>query len=925
MAGGSFIGEQDFGPYQQQVNPAMAQYFQTMRSLEASRSRLMEVSQGVVGAMPGAVNVAQQGLAQTQRAFGMLGAQASAFHGGFVSGYQTYQGPLTAHQTAGLGTQLATSAPLSTLTAPFTAPFAPFAGAIPGSQGMFIQGRYGYEGGAIAQDMLMQNLNIGARNAARTAATDIAPNLMMMGGALYGGPLGMAVAGVGAIGAMGGADIALRATGADAWLNKEHARRTIQRALGSRLGDLGGAERFRVGRGTVDEATEAYTEFVQDVQSQYGLFAPGEEEFRPLLGAAIQTTKDQDLPRLIKKGADGLKERLQDLRTAAAELNMQYNEVAELAVEFGEEGGVGGTFEQFMGDVSRAATRGRGLNRRMLASLAIQQRNQAISRGFQGESAQRGVMELAADIQQQANLGLIPRDELFMFGGRTQAEAAMNTAVARQNMEFQMAEGPFGQMALARQISGRRVGGGLMQNLGGLGQTFAQDPFGFMAQNLRPGARSAAAREAPWQMFRQFKGLFGGGDAARVLFSQSLAQQTGMSPQQASAMFSQFQRDERIAAEFGESLDLKADTIVQAAINARAVDPGMTVQGFTQLGLNRGQVEEMASGRAGALFFEGIGTRGGVGRTILSDEEIRQQAEINALAANPEFGRKGFFEELEERAGPMPTSDKWTWEGFKDRMARGAREAGALGGMILEGYGAVFDKGKQAEWQRAVDREEARIRKEQDLLRGAGTSTQMVTDFLSRSRGNLRTLGLIDADTATGELGQELVRHLTGFEGDFDLDRLAAMGVEKDELQFLRAMRKSYRDPGGATEVALRPEEMAERFFALNQGETARLAINELMAEGEDLQDRLEAADFIRDGLTKEEMRKAENQDAIQRLGVTMFDRGLTRNRISKLLGSVSTGILQPVLGNQETTQQNAFSKLSNLSFDGDKLRVTTD
>jgi len=604
--GGSFASDPSFDAYNQQVSPAMASYFQTMGQLERSRGRLMEVSQGIMGAVPGAMNLAQSGLMRANSGMGFIGAGASAFHGQFVGGYNRYQGPVTGqHDFMGPGTAIA---------------------GLMGGQ-PFIQGRHQYEGSHIARDVALQNFNIGAQDAARTLLTDVGPQAAMMMGFAMGGPWGGAVAGAGVAASLT-APMALRKFGVDAQLHSERFRRQIQMSIGERLGDRGGANRFRLSRDAAANASGAITDYVSDVQKQYGWFAPEAKEFEPLVQAAIATTSDKDLPKILEKGAKGLKDRISALRNAAAVLNTNFEEIAQLATEFGEdsETGVGGRFGTFVSDLNKAATRGRGLNRRALGSAAIQAREQALSQGFQGETTQRGFMTLAADIQQRANIGAISRDYLFAFGGKTQSEAAINTAMATQQMERNLAGGPFGLMALARMRGGGGIQGGLLGGAQQLGQEVVRDPFGFMLAQYSPQNITRMGQESKYQLFSRMQQTFGGSQLGQLATLRAL-EQTGLNKPQAMGQYRQIRGERRILESTFKDSGLSTDQLMNAYLTAKGTTPDLTLREFTEGGFSTEQLKDLAGGDSSASMYLGAGrTKTPGAMEWMTDEEITEAA-----------------------------------------------------------------------------------------------------------------------------------------------------------------------------------------------------------------------------------------------------------------------------------------------------------
>jgi len=764
MAGGSFASDPSFDAYNQQTNPAMASYFQTMGQLERSRGRLMEVSQGVMGAVPGAMNMAQSGLMRMGSGSAFVGGGASAFHSRMMGSYNQYQGPLTGRPD-------------------YMSPSTAIAGWMGGQP--FIQGRHQFESGHIARDIALQNFNIGFQDSIRTGLTSVLPQAAMMGGFMMGGPWGAAIGGAGAVASVA-APLALRAYGIDAQLHSERFRRQIQLSVGERLGDMGGPNRFRLGRDAAATAGGAVTDYVSGIQRQYGMFAPEAKEFEPLVQAAINTTSDKDLPKILKDGAAGLKRRIGALRDAAAVLNTNFEEIAQLATEFGEdsETGAGGKFDQFVQDLNRSATRGRGLNRRALGHAALQARDQAVSQGFQGEASQRGLLSLAADIQQRANQGLIERDYLFAFGGRNQAEASINTAMATQQMERNMATGPFGMMAQARMRGGGGIHGGIMGGAAQLGQEFASDPFGFRLQQYNPEMLTRMGQEAPNQMYSRFRQTFGMGKFGQLAFLNTLQQQTGMNDAQAMSQLKGI-RGERymLSQTLGPQTGMSEDRLMDAYLTAKRLTPGMTVGEFSSGGFTVGQIESLAAGDTTTGFTLGAG---GVPTTDPRNIIVRSDQDIADIA----IGRAS--NTMNQRVRDF-TSGYEDYGGYRlredDTMGeRATMWAGAFGSPVGSAAAGIYTFGRDISEGRNP------LKAGGAAIAGIVTKPMQIAATVGRSiygffSGEQTELVEEERKQLVSERAVEMGKYdqLAGYEGttrylETNMDRLKALGIFTDTM-----------------------------------------------------------------------------------------------------------------------------------------------
>lgn len=956
MAGGSFASDPSFDAYNQQVSPAMASYFQTMGQLERSRSRLMEVSQGVVGAVPGAFNMAQAGLARISSGMSYMGAGASAFHGQFLGAYNRYQGPMTGkHDFMGPGTAIA---------------------GLMGAQ-PFIQGRFQYEGSLIARDVAMQNFNMAVQDSARTALTQFAPQAAMMAGFAMGGIPGTLIAGAGVAASLT-APMILRGTGLDAQLHSERFRRQVQLTVGERLGDMGGANRFRLSRDAAAGASAAVTDYVSDVQRQYGWFAPEAREFEPLVQAAIATTSDKDLPKILESGAKGLKDRISALRDAAAVLNTNFEEIAQLATKFGEDSelGVGGRFDRFVRDVNNAATRGRGLNRQALMQAGIQARDQAIAQGFQGEATQRGLVSLAADIQERANLGLISRDYLFAFGGRTQSEAAINTALATQQMERNMAMGPFGMMALGRMRGGGGMGGGLLGGAGQLGRAFTQDPFGFMLAPYDPQTRTRMAQDAPYELFTRMEQTFGGGQFGQLAFLKTLQSQTGMDDAQAMSQYRRI-RGERatLAKSFGGRTGLSEDRLMNAYLNARGMTPGLTIGEFSGGGFTDAQIKALAAGSDIAALTMGATN---VGPTILAgnltDAEIAKYSLAKAEAAmertavnyaNDVPGGVKFSETdtfwdragmgvaslpfIPSPVGPIPVGPIRAIHGLATGKMSGwealAAGTGLSGIASMAAYGGRRAYGFLTGEEESIVAEERKrliAERRQSLDAFRGTGYEGTNRYIEANMDRLKAIGIIN-ETAemggAGPAGKFLFGLFRGGMGHETMRETLRIGLAGESPEKAAALDTLFEEIGIGDKIGsveslrlLKSDEKAvgRVFEAMMQlsPESVSLALSAAGAEGE-----LKGFDALQNALKDDEtITIDELKDSNVRKQAELFTGRLLSpaNERSATLqhryfSAFSTGSLAQVFAQANAAiQQAAFTKLANLETDGNILMVKT-
>lgn len=598
MAGGQSFIPSTFDPYDQQTNPAVLSYYQTEASLQRGRARLAEITSGPSGTL----GVARQNVMNLVHP---IGSSVAGFHGMVAGGYNAYQGPASPGNYMSVPTQL---------------------GGFLGF-GYFEQSRRANETAGMARESALQSLNIGMQDAGRRALTDTIPSTLAMAAFMYGGPVGV-IAGSALMAGTLAAPAIMRYTGMDARMSSERTRRQIQLTVGDRLGNRGGLDRFRTSRETAGRLEGEATNYFADLQKEYGWMAPDVETLRPLLTAAINTSTDAELQSMIKKGAGGLKKKMQVLREAAATLNMEFEEIGQLAQQFGQgdaASGVGGDFSQFVSDLDSAATRAPGLNRRALAQQMLQARDTALQSGLSGYQAQRGVAALSADMQQMALSGNLRRDSLYAFGGRTSSEAAMNFAAATMGMQGALVDTSWGKMSMARQMNNLTPSMGLMSSAGNLGSVFAADPFKFMWESADPTARSRAGREAPYTIYNSMASIAGGDpNMRRVLTAQQLSRSTGISMPQARAQVERMEAEMGMLKGFSSSSGVTQDNSMKAFLNMQAYDPAMTVGQFIDRGFTADMVNAAARGDASSALV--TSEKFDIGGAYITDKQIEKRA-----------------------------------------------------------------------------------------------------------------------------------------------------------------------------------------------------------------------------------------------------------------------------------------------------------
>ena len=644
------------------------------------------------------------------------------------------------------------------------------------SLGMSVQvpGLYGgAETMGVAREMMQQQASLATQRLARSALTQGVPAAIGLATAFMPG---------GAIAApllAGAAQVmmpsVMRATGIDAILAREETTRDIQMTVGERMGHgLGVTERFRMGRQRAQQLSGHVTDYIRDTQGQYtqgGVFNFGlnAEDYKPLVGAAMNLSQTKDLKKLVADGGEGIKEHLTQLTQVAAALGSTFAEVGALAEQYGSTaGGVRG-FTNFANMIEKqAGAAGGGFDRGRLFQFGVAVRDQARLAGMDGDTAAQNVVGTAASIQRMANESLLGFNQLASFGGRDEQERAQNMAASIFRMQTGLAQSGFGNLVRLN-IMGGAAGGGIgdpfSQFAGRAGAQFAQDPFAYLNSRADAGLNQQVAAAAPLAYIGQLERIgkmFGDPTAGRGMFVGQ-AGQFGMTEVQAGGIYDFYRQNSDEAGEIGAGHGMSGDQLLGSAMGY-AQRTGQSV--FTVINdlktkkLSVDQVKDTSAQFSMGDFGGGVSEADAAARIqnarSASQAEYKQEVYRETHLAEERMHAAGGSSSGWGLLGDAITSPFQQWRDPVGFAKKRVMQLGLAGhGVLAWGRETFTGEGAERE-QLAVAQEEAAIAKDRE---GAFLSPRM-RQLLSSNAALFSEVGIDPSKTYASAADM-----LSGFDG----------------------------------------------------------------------------------------------------------------------------------------------------------------
>jgi len=572
-----------------------------------------------------------------------------------------------------------------------------------GMQGMSAQSAQ-----VLAPLVMRQNAEIAAANLARSTLTQTLPQLMAAGAAvLPGGFITAPLISVGGQIAMPGA---LRALGMDAALARPGQARMLQQMVGDQFGGTGTVGRYQASRRAGQVLSMYAQDFIEEEQKLYGggFLAMNADEYRPLLAAAAQMQSPGELRRMASDGGKRLREQMATLVSVSADLNMTFEEVAQLGMQFGQGPDSIRQLRAMVDQVNRAAEGGGITSRAGLMQFGAALRERAFLTGQDGGVTAGGAISLVREIARGAVDNVYARGQLEAFGGATIQERAQNMSLAVQSLNQQVADSGFGRMLRANIVGGGTgMRGGLLTSLAAAGAQAVNDPWGLVLSETDPMTNARVTQGAAFRLIdtlsTQAAQMFGDPRAGAAAAVRRL-QRMGMTGVQAGTLIRFHQENRREFAQLAGSRTGGGGALMEAAA-AYAARTGSNVQ------------DVLAAMREGRVSVDDVMS----GQVTLG---VGGFSDMSAAVDEAQIKRAG-----DAAAGRV----------YAETQSEGSTVWGRLSSWVANAYGMGETGAAAAEARKkAIAEERAR---QQQLAQG-GWATDDVSAYLSQNAGFLSAAGV---------------------------------------------------------------------------------------------------------------------------------------------------------------------------------------
>ena len=417
-------------------------------------------------------------------------------------------------------------------------------------------------------------------------------------GALQGGALGaMDVASFGMSGYMlRRSGVGLETTGRQAYartLQSQLRYLTKESLAAGGAGEYGGEFSTGINRQGAMAALEAFAPRMGEMQREMGL---SRKEIENIQGRAFGTMGTAMQNDLFSKGGFG---------KLAAETTKQSFAVRDIQRTLNIDEKDANEFFQTMGEVYGTADRiakmahqaeqhaGRwGMNKRAIFDMMREFEDVGRTTAIGAERARNMGMNFVEQMRGQQRLGIIDKETLFMYGGRTSEEAlGIQARVQTQRNIGMLEQGRLGGLDVMMRSSpgaySRFMGGGMgeFEIAGEVGSAYARNPLAGLEARYDPNVRAQAGKLGMTMQFQRVMGMkerglfmFGGEKAEMIRQFETF---TGLPPMEAARWFNVYQKQQD---QFGKmAKGMKGDT-QQHARNIQNIYTQLQAQGLTGIG-----------------------------------------------------------------------------------------------------------------------------------------------------------------------------------------------------------------------------------------------------------------------------------------------------------------------------------------------------
>lgn len=449
-------------------------------------------------------------------------------------------------------------------------------------------------------------------------------------------------------------------------------------------------------------ALEEFAPRMGEMQREMGL---SRREVESLQGRAMGTMGTARMNELMRtRGFGGLAAETTRqafaVRDIQRTLNVSEKEADEFFSTMGEVYGTADRVARMAREAERHAGRW-GMNKRLIFDMMREFEDVGRTTAIGAERARSMGMNFVDQMRSQQRLGIITREELFMYGGRTSEEAlGIQARVQTQRNIGMLEQGRLGGLdVMMRAAPGgfsRFMGGGMgeFEIAGAVGAAYARNPLAGLEARYDPNVRAQAGRLGMMMQFQRVMGMrerglfmFGGRQAEMLRQFETF---TGMPPMEAARWFNVFQREQD---QFGRmSKGMTGDTR-QHARNLQNIYTQMQAQNLLGYGAQISgnpheaalQVYQMATANGTKPYDPSVSVEDHLRKLAAGKGET-----IGDLAAGVRRAGGGMVGGGAVAAGEVETP-------WRDVRRLGAAYAGtmlapieAIGGTVAEGIGSAI-------------------------------------------------------------------------------------------------------------------------------------------------------------------------------------------------------------------------------------------
>lgn len=707
---------------------------------------------------------------------------------------------------------------------------------------------------AIAPMVVGQNASIALAGGARNMLTQTLP--LGVGAAASLLPGGMFLGPAAALGAQIAMPGLLRMSGMDAALARPGMARMLQATAGDVFGGRGTVGRYMAGRHGGSVLADAASGFISEHQQGStwgGFFGMDAAQYQPLVQAATVMSTPAELRNMVAEKGKQFKSQMQALVDISADLNMTFEQTAQLGMSMGAQTGGAARLRDIVRMANDVAEAGGITSRAGLVQFGVGVGQTAMAQGLDADTMLGSSMSLVREITRGAVGGQYARGQLESFGGATLQERAQNMALAMTAAGGNIAGTGFGRMLRANVLAnGTTFTGGLMSGLATAGAVAVADPFALALSEMDPRTNALVTAGAPFAMIESIQSLYGGKMGAAA--TMRALQRSGLSAVQSGAVMNFYNQNKR---EFDARGGPGGGGRLMAAAAAYAAQTGSNIQDV----LNGLRDDPDGTFKSQVLSGEVLLGRGKLGVDITAGLDIDAEARSAGMLS---------AEQQRTAASGYDANAPWTWAGgvlhyLPTSRAQVRQLSAAVGELFMspEDFAKRGDKAAAEERERLMG------------IRSGARLTSDIKSFYRTNKGRFESAGFDVGKLLEGGIGEATEQQLRDLGISESMSKALSGGdIAAEDQNFLQSVLKQL---AGST----RDQQLsAEISRALSDSSITKEELSGIRASDST---KSSAFNFL---LANAAQKPLNNVNVIDRIGQTMDALGAT---IDKEAGRLRT------------------------------------